>query len=82
MPAVQEALKRISDKEQFDRTFRIRRAMQLQMQHDELPREEWITAKTDTAYLWKHITDVCHEQEERKKYDSGSTQIPPKRNFV
>lgn len=82
MPVVQEALKRISDKEQFDRTFRIRRAMQLQMQHDELPKEEWVTSKTDTPYLWRHITDVCKEQEERKKYDSGATQITPKKNFV
>lgn len=39
---VQEALTRISDQEAFDRTFRIRRAMQLQLTNSELPEPEWI----------------------------------------
>ena len=38
---VEEAIRRLPDKEAFDRTFRIRRAMQLQMLNSELPREEW-----------------------------------------
>ena len=82
MPVVQEALKRITDKQQFDRTFRIRRAMQLQMQHDVLPKEHWITNDTDPPYLWRHITNVCREKEERRKYDSGAAQTNTKRNFL
>ena len=39
---VQEALKRVSDQDAFDRTFRIRRAMQLQLSNSSLPREEWV----------------------------------------
>lgn len=33
---IQEALKRLSDKEAFDRTFRLRRAIQLNLNHDVL----------------------------------------------
>lgn len=42
-PVVQEALKRISDKEAFDRTFRLRRAVQLYMSHSELAPHEQIS---------------------------------------
>lgn len=80
MPEVQEALRRISDKDQFDRTFRVRRAMQLQMAHEELPREEWTTKDTDTPYLWPHIQQVCRERRERHHYDrlqGVRTEKPP-----
>lgn len=39
---VQEAIKRLSDQELFDRTFRIRRAMQLQLTNSTLPESEWV----------------------------------------
>lgn len=39
---VQEAIKRLSDQQMFDRTFRIRRAMQLQLSNSSLPEAEWI----------------------------------------
>lgn len=42
-PVVQEALKRISEKDAFDRTFRLRRAVQLHMTHSELPVHEQVT---------------------------------------
>jgi ubiquinol-cytochrome c reductase subunit 7 len=77
MQIVREALKRISDKEVFDRTFRIRRAMQLDLLKEELPKEEWIRRETDVPYLWKHVVDICHEREERNKYDK-SIPKPPK----
>lgn len=81
MSQVQEALKRITDKQQFDRTFRIRRAMQLQMHHDELPREEWVTRETDESYLWPHLQAICREREERKKYDSTAVKNKPLKGF-
>ena len=37
---IQEALKRLSDKEAFDRTFRLRRAIQLNLNHDVLSASE------------------------------------------
>lgn len=39
-PVIEEALKRLSDKEAFDRTFRLRRAIQLNLNHDVLPPSE------------------------------------------
>ena len=39
-PVIQEALKRLSDKEAFDRTFRLRRAIQLNLNHEVLPPSE------------------------------------------
>ena len=39
-PVIQEALKRLTDKEAFDRTFRLRRAIQLNLNHDTLPPSE------------------------------------------
>lgn len=38
---VYEAMKRLTDKEMFDRTFRLRRAVQLNMTKAVLPPEEW-----------------------------------------
>jgi hypothetical protein len=37
----QLALKRLPPKESYDRIFRIRRAMQLSLSHQILPKEEW-----------------------------------------
>lgn len=42
-PVVQEAIKRLSDKESFDRTFRLRRAVQLYMNHEYLPAQEQVS---------------------------------------
>lgn len=39
-PVIQEALLRLSDKDAFDRTFRLRRAIQLNLNHDVLPKSE------------------------------------------
>ena len=39
-PVIEEALKRLSDKEAFDRTFRLRRAIQLNLNHDVLSSNE------------------------------------------
>lgn len=38
---VYEAMKRLSDKEMFDRTFRLRRAVQLNLTKEVLPPEQW-----------------------------------------
>lgn len=54
--------------------------MQLDLLKEELPKEEWVRADTDTPYLWKHIVKICHEKEERKKYDK--LNIKPPKNFI
>lgn len=42
-PVVQEALRRLPDKDSFDRTFRLRRAVQLHMTHQELAVQDQIS---------------------------------------
>ena len=66
---VQEALRRLTDKEVYDRTFRQRRAMQLSAVQDILPKEQWTTQQEDTQYLFKHIRQILAESKEREKFD-------------
>lgn len=40
---VYEGLRRLTDKEMFDRTFRLRRAVQLNLTKQVLPKSEWTT---------------------------------------
>lgn len=47
---VREALKRLPDQAAFDRTFRLRRAMQLQLTNSILPEDEW-TRYEEVSYL-------------------------------
>lgn len=47
---VYEALKRLTDKEMFDRTFRLRRAVQLSMTKETLPPEEWIPLEKASTF--------------------------------
>ncbi|CAG8604037.1 1428_t:CDS:2, partial [Dentiscutata heterogama] len=57
-----EALKRISPKEQDLRTYRIRTAFQLSLQHDILPKEKW-TKPED-------VDEIVKEEEEREAFDA------------
>lgn len=41
---IEAALKRLGEKEQFDRAFRLRRAVQLHVRGEKLPKEEQIPA--------------------------------------
>ncbi|CAG8729047.1 20852_t:CDS:2 [Dentiscutata erythropus] len=65
-----EALKRISPKEQDLRTYRIRNAFQLSLQHDILPKEKWTKPEDDVRYLSPHIDEVVKEEEEREAFDA------------
>lgn len=53
-PVIQEALKRLSDKEAFDRTFRLRRAIQLNLNHDVLPLSEQ-TKPGEVKIIWNYF---------------------------
>ena len=67
---VYEALERLTDKEMFDRTFRLRRAVQLNMTKQVLPKEEWIPLEKDVPYLWRHIERIAHEKKEKINFDN------------
>ena len=53
---IEAALKRLSEKEQFDRAFRLRRAVQLHVRGEKLPKEEQIPAHEDI------IMNSVHQQ--------------------
>ncbi|KAF1834976.1 hypothetical protein BDW02DRAFT_647236 [Decorospora gaudefroyi] len=71
---IQTALKRLSPQEAYDRVFRLRRAMQLSMSHQLLPKEEWTTPETDTPYLSDMIKEVEAEMKEREDLESMIVQ--------
>ncbi|RMZ08529.1 hypothetical protein D0864_01718 [Hortaea werneckii] len=61
---VQQALKRLSPKEAYDRVFRMRRAFQL------LPKAEWTKTNDDYPYLQPIIREITAEQTEREDLES------------
>ncbi|KAI5379791.1 hypothetical protein J4E82_001334 [Alternaria postmessia] len=67
---VQTALKRLRPQEAYDRVFRLRRAFQLSMSHQLLPKEEWTKAEDDTPYLSELITDIEAEMHEREDLEA------------
>lgn len=68
-PLVQEALRRLTEQELFDRNFRIKRANELHFRHETLPKEAQPTAKDDVRYLRKHMVQILKEEAEEQKYD-------------
>lgn len=73
---VQEALRRLSPQEKAKRTFRIRRALNLNMKKAYLPESEQITAQTvfianqDVPYLTPLIKQIEAEIMTRHEYDN------------
>ncbi|KAH7084935.1 ubiquinol-cytochrome C reductase complex 14kD subunit-domain-containing protein [Paraphoma chrysanthemicola] len=67
---VQTALKRLPPQEAYNRVFRLRRAIQLSMTHQLLPKEEWTKPDEDTPYLSDIITDVESEMAEREDLEA------------
>ena len=53
---VYEALKRLTDKEMFDRTFRLRRAVQLNLTKDTLPPEQWMSIEMVRPVRTSNVT--------------------------
>ncbi|WPH01088.1 Hypothetical protein R9X50_00392300 [Acrodontium crateriforme] len=67
---VQLALRRLSPKESYDRVYRMRRAFQLSLSHQLLPKEEWTKAEDDTPYLSPIIKEIEAELSEREDLES------------
>ena len=67
---VQNALKRLRPQEAYDRVFRLRRAFQLSMSHQLLPKEEWTKPDQDVPYLTGLIEEIETEMAEREDLES------------
>ncbi|KAF4470157.1 hypothetical protein FALBO_2956 [Fusarium albosuccineum] len=66
----QKALKRLSNRESYERIYRIRRAVQCSYQHKLLPKEQWTTTASDVRYLQPLIEEVAAEKAEKAELDS------------
>ncbi|KAF3007794.1 Cytochrome b-c1 complex subunit 7 [Curvularia kusanoi] len=67
---VHTALKRLNPQEAYDRVFRLRRAFQLSMSHQLLPKEEWTKPEDDRPYLTEYIKEIETELAEREDLEA------------
>ncbi|PSR97653.1 ubiquinol-cytochrome c reductase complex protein [Coniella lustricola] len=71
---VQTALARLSEKERYDRIFRIRRAVQCSITHRLLPKAEWTQQEEDVPYLGPLIKMVEAELKEKDDLNAITLQ--------
>jgi len=69
-PDVQRALNRLTLKEQYDRTYRLKRASQASVLHAPIAKEHWTPPSEDVRYLRPHVVNVVKEENERKMWDN------------
>jgi len=67
---VAEAIRRLPEKEQNLRIFRLKRALDLSLKHSQLPREQWTKPEEDILYLKPYIEQVREEMKEKKMWNS------------
>ncbi|CAK7265428.1 Cytochrome b-c1 complex subunit 7, mitochondrial [Sporothrix epigloea] len=67
---VQQAIKRLPAQENYDRIFRMRRAVQLSLQHKLLPKNQWTKPEDDKPYLLPLIHEIEAEIKERHELDT------------
>ncbi|XP_078072057.1 cytochrome b-c1 complex subunit 7 [Mustelus asterias] len=66
---VKEALKRLPESLYNDRMFRIKRALDLSMKHQILPKEMWTKFEQDAHYLEPYLKEVISERMEKEEWD-------------
>ncbi|XP_044280375.1 cytochrome b-c1 complex subunit 7 isoform X1 [Varanus komodoensis] len=65
---VKEALKRLPEDVYNDRLYRIKRALDLSMKNQILPKEEWVKYEEDKHYLEPYLKEVIRERHEREEW--------------
>lgn len=66
---VKEAIKRLPQKVQDERHFRMMRAFQASIAKSYLPKEQWTKYEEDNKYLQPYLQEVIKERLEREEYD-------------
>ncbi|OLL24321.1 Cytochrome b-c1 complex subunit 7 [Neolecta irregularis DAH-3] len=66
----QKALGRLSERETYDRFYRLKRGHQLACVHQILPRNEWTKPEDDIRYLTPIIKELEAEAQEKADFDS------------
>ncbi|AWP21658.1 Cytochrome b-c1 complex subunit 7 isoform 2 [Scophthalmus maximus] len=65
---VKEALRRLPEKEYNDRIFRIKRALDLSMKMQILPKDQWTKYEEDVSYLSPYLNEVIRERNEKEEW--------------
>ncbi|XP_003219562.1 cytochrome b-c1 complex subunit 7 [Anolis carolinensis] len=66
---VKEALKRLPEDMYNERLFRIKRALDLTMRQQILPKEQWVKYEEDKPYLQPYLKEVIRERLEREEWE-------------
>ncbi|TPX06902.1 uncharacterized protein E0L32_002398 [Thyridium curvatum] len=67
---VLKALKRLPPQTAYERTYRLRRAVQLSVQHKLLPKSQWTKPEQDVPYLQPLIEELKAADREAENLDS------------
>lgn len=70
-PEVKEALKRVPENIVDERNYRILRAVQLSIQKDILPKEQWTKLEDDKLYLTPCLRQVLKEKAEQDEWNKN-----------
>lgn len=65
---VKEAISRLPENLYNDRVFRIKRALDLAMRHQILPKEQWTKYEEDKPYLEPYLKEVIRERKEKEEW--------------
>ncbi|XP_002759169.3 cytochrome b-c1 complex subunit 7 [Callithrix jacchus] len=66
---VKEAIRRLPENLYNDRMFRIKRALDLSMKHQILPKEQWTKYEEENYYLEPYLKEVIRERKEREEWE-------------
>nr|XP_056710711.1 cytochrome b-c1 complex subunit 7 [Euleptes europaea] len=66
---VKEALKRLPEDVYYARLFRIKRALDLSMRQQILPKEQWVKYEEDKYYLEPYLKEVIRERIEKEEWE-------------
>lgn len=67
---MQKALGRLTEKDSYDRAFRLRTAVQCSAMHHLLPKDQWVTEKDDTRYITPLAAEIEKESQEKDDFDA------------
>ncbi|XP_004074271.1 cytochrome b-c1 complex subunit 7 [Oryzias latipes] len=65
---VKEALRRLPERVYNDRMFRIKRALDLSMKQQILPKEQWTKYEEEDFYLTPYLEEVIRERNEKEEW--------------
>ncbi|XP_069777907.1 cytochrome b-c1 complex subunit 7 [Narcine bancroftii] len=66
---VREAVRRLPEKLYNDRMFRLKRALDLSMKHQILPKDMWTKFEQDERYLQPYLKEVICERMEKEEWN-------------